>query len=119
MNYPTQTESQGEINQWDHSMRGHSGPISRFGSQDRTPFGIIGGLFRLATLGVLGLLLFRVLLRRSNGANSVKARVLNEDEVENGIRVGDEINRTTNPDELSVDDLLHAMKRLGIKKLEL
>ncbi len=86
--------------------RGHGGP-----------FHLIGGLIRLAALGAVAYLLYRFFQRRRNGATS--------DNIEDDIRVGDEIDDspkaqgTPDPEEMSVDDLVVAMKRLGIKKLEL
>jgi len=94
-----------------------------------TPFSIIGGLFRLAALGILGFMLLRFVRKRHHyrqqSSRSGGARVA--DEVEDEILVGDEIGQANgpdgddllNPDEMTVDDLVQAMKRLGIKKLEL
>ncbi len=80
-------------------------------------FHLIGGLIKLAALGVAAYLLYRFFQQRRNGTTS--------DNVEDDIRVGDEIDdnpkaqATPDPEEMSVDDLVAAMKRLGIKKLEL
>lgn len=105
----TDTERAENEFRFDHQrgdMRGHRG---------RGGFGLLGGLIKLATFGAIGLLLFRWLQRRRGGGSA--------DNIEDDIRVGDEIDdsptATVDPEEMSVDDLVAAMKRLGIKKLEL
>ncbi len=83
----------------------------------RGGFGLIGRLVRLAALGTAAYLLYRLFKRRHDDTSA--------ETIANDIRVGDEINDRpadqTNvaPEDMSVDDLVAAMKRLGIKKLEL
>ena len=108
---------------------GHDHSLVGRGSRGLSPFGFIGGLFRLAALGFLGLLVLRLFRKRHHcrqeTAESGGAKMV--DDVEDEIRVGDEIGQTAeldlddlpHPDEMTVDDLVQAMKRLGIKKLEL
>lgn len=95
------------------------------GRHHRGIFGLIGGLFRLALLGLfITFILTAIRKRRGSGKGQMKSQPADED-LSQEIRVGDEINRDDEPatpvntDDLTVDDLLHAMKRLGIKKLEL
>ncbi|MCP4426247.1 MAG: hypothetical protein GY803_17285 [Chloroflexi bacterium] len=109
---PAITESQEETAvPWNDGMRGWRGPAGHFGPRGFSPFRFIGGFFRLAALGLLGWLLFRFLRGRSDSGGGVKARVLNDD-------AGDEVNSSAEAENLTVDDLLQAMKRLGVKKLE-
>ena len=91
----------------------------------RGGFGIIGGLLRLIVLGFLIKFILSALRKRRghHDTHHMKSQAA-DDDLSEEIRVGDEINRdeappTLDPDEMTVDDLLHAMKRLGIKKLEL
>ncbi len=96
--------------------------------------GPIGGLFHLLFLGFVFMALMKLFKRgrrrwhhhhhaRQNGEKS-------PDDLTDDIRVGDEINRAEasgeassegfpSSEEMTVDDLVRAMKRLGIKKLEL
>ena len=84
-------------------------------------FGLIGMLLRIAALGLILKFILGKVRRKHQGHGPIHAEASSDDLVDD-IRVGDEINRDSPPvdtDDLTVDDLLHAMKRLGIKKLEL
>ncbi|MGB1249239.1 MAG: hypothetical protein ACPG8W_01290 [Candidatus Promineifilaceae bacterium] len=101
----------------------------RHGHHHFGPFGLIGGLFKLFFLGFLFMMLMKMFKRRRHywkrhhrGHRGEKSA----DDLTDDIRVGDEINRAEasaepmpNLDEMTVDDLVMVMKRLGIKKLEL
>ena len=88
--------------------------------------GLIGGLLRLLVLGlILKLIIGGVRRRRGKGNGHMRAE--SADDLNDEIRVGDEIGQkeaaanatATSPEDMTVDDLILAMKRLGIKKLEL
>ena len=129
----------GDLEQF-HSFHGRAhfgshgfGPsgFSHFGQGSISSHGGFGALLRLATMGLLGYLIYRLWLRRKDrkqedGGDGVAGGRI-ADDLENEIRVGDEVQGTraaneagvTNIDDLTEEDLLRAMKRLGIKKLEL
>lgn len=98
-----------------NSQQAHRGHRGHHG------FGVFGFLIRLALLGLLLKFIFGKIRQRRRGHSAMHAEA-SSDDIANDIRVGDEIDRDAPPvsaDDLTVDDLLHAMKRLGIKKLEL
>jgi len=118
--------------------RGHFGShgfgpsgFSHFGRGSISPFGGFGALLKLATMGLLGYLVYRLWQRRKDGKQEAAGdatgggRIV--DDLENEIRVGEEVQGmraaneagVTNIDDLTEEDLLRAMKRLGIRKLEL
>ena len=111
-----------ETNRHTHRHRhGHHG----FG-----PFGFIGGIFKLFFIGFMFMALMKMFRRRRYWHRRHHARKgeKSPDDLTEDIRVGDEINRAEaaseapdmpSPEEMTVDDLVMAMKRLGIKKLEL
>ena len=105
-----------------HGAHQRPGPGMGFAHRGHSPFMFIGGLFRLLALGIIAYFILRYMKKRKQRAPDPVAKVVHEDAVETEIRVGDEINNNVaaiDPDEMTVDDLLQAMKRLGIKKLEL
>lgn len=91
------------------------------------PFSFFGGIFKLLFLGFLFTVLFKGFRRRRHHWKHHHRRgEKSPDDLTEDIRVGDEVNRAAaqasdmpSPDEMTVDDLVLAMKRLGIKKLEL
>lgn len=94
-----------------------SSPSARFG-----PLSFLGGILKLFLFGLIAFLLMKKLRKHKKGDPEPVAKVIDEDDIESGIRVGDEVGSNptaVDPDEMSVDDLVRAMKRLGIKKLEL
>lgn len=95
-------DHQGEF----HAHRGHG----RMGG----PLHLIGGLVRLVAFGGFAFLLFTLFKQRGGRAS---------DDVEAEIRVGDAMSQSpaasVDLEALTEADLLAAMKRLGIKKLEL
>ena len=96
---------------------GWDGPHGRF-----SPISFLGGIFRLLIFGLIGYLLLKKLKKRKNRDPEPVAKIIDEEDVGNEIRVGDEVSNNSaaiDPDDMTVDDLLRAMKRLGIKKLEL
>lgn len=118
-------EARGETVAGDSAENAQSNRYSH--RHHRGGHGLLGGLIHLIALGfIIKLVLDALRKRRGQHHGDMKAESPDED-LSNEIRVGDEINRDEQPaaattvdvDDLTVDDLLHAMKRLGIKKLEL
>ena len=105
-----------------HGAHHRPGPGMGFARGGHSPFLFIGGLFRMLALGIIAFFILRYLKVRKHKGRDPVAKIIDEDDVETDIRVGDEIDNESgaiDPDEMSVDDLVRAMKRLGIKKLEL
>ncbi len=120
------TEARGETAAGDSAENAETNRYSHHGShRHHRGHGPLGGLLRLIALGlIIKLILGGLRKRRGHHRGDMKAEAP-DDDLADEIRVGDEINRDEQPapavntDDLTVDDLLHAMKRLGIKKLEL
>ena len=101
----------------------------RHGHHGYGPLGFIGGIFKLFLLGFLFMALMKMFRRRHwHRHHHARRGEKSPDDLTEDIRVGDEINRAEaaseapdmpSPEEMTVDDLVMAMKRLGIKKLEL
>jgi hypothetical protein len=117
----TPSDSYPTFNSWHgHPGRpgvGWDGPRGAY-----SPLSFLGGMFRLLLFGLIGILLLKKLRKHKNRDPEPVAKIVDEDDVENEIRVGDEVGNNPeaiDPDDMTVDDLVRAMKRLGIKKLEL
>jgi predicted lipid-binding transport protein (Tim44 family) len=107
-------ESSNTSSPYSHSRSGNA-----YHTYHHSSAAFFGMLLRLALIGGVALFIVSAVRRYETKDD--------DDDLADEIRIGDEINRAKgadmsdipDPDEMTVDDLVRAMKRLGIKKLEL